>query len=233
MWFASFIGGPLAGGYVLASNFKLFSEPGKVRVTVISTMVFTVVLFWSLFLLPEVSPVPEHLIPIIYTATFAALMKYHQGARIDAHMAVGGAARKWWHVVVVALISLAILTLSLFVFVIIPSGGWDLEARTYGAMGNEIAYEAGNLTTAEVDECAKALEIAGFFDSSQTSYIYLEKSGDTLLFSANVLDTNINDPEVVAWFSQMQDDLEAALPDRKVVINLMRDDIENVARRFE
>jgi hypothetical protein len=45
IWRATFLGGPLVAGYLLAENFKAFNEPEKVRKTWIIAVLATIIIF--------------------------------------------------------------------------------------------------------------------------------------------------------------------------------------------
>lgn len=121
MWVATFLGGPLAGGYVMAQNFKAFNEPGKAVTTWICTVIATIVIFGAIFSIPNSAKIPGQLIPIFYTVIMASLMKHFQGASITAHINAGGQTYNWGRVIVVGLLGL-LSTFAIIAIIIIALG---------------------------------------------------------------------------------------------------------------
>lgn len=121
MWVATFLGGPLAGGYVMAKNFKAFNEPAKAAITWICTIIATVVIFGVIFSIKDSAKIPGQLIPIIYTVIMSSLMKHFQGAAITSHINAGGQIYNWGRVVVVGLLGL-LSTFAIIGIIIIALG---------------------------------------------------------------------------------------------------------------
>jgi len=109
----AFLGGPLAGGYLVAENYKAFGQPDKVRKTWIVTISSMLVLCVVGYLLRNVTSFPNLIVPVAYSSAGGALMRYLQGKQIDAHKANGGPTYHWTRAFVAGLVGL-IVTLCLF-----------------------------------------------------------------------------------------------------------------------
>lgn len=114
--FATYLGGPLAAGYLLSKNFKQLGDhemaDNAFRIGLFSTLL----LFGSILFIPEaiMEKLPGSLIPAIYTAiTYAVVMQY-QEKRIQAHLAEGGAKISGWKASGVGLLCLLITLLYAF-----------------------------------------------------------------------------------------------------------------------
>lgn len=104
---ASFIGGPLAGAYLIAANFKQLGEGNKVAKTWLwSIVIFTAVMTISFFL-------PDSIPNIVYNLIFFLIVSFfvqkYQAEKIEAHVNSGGLTYKTYRAVLIAILSLLIL----------------------------------------------------------------------------------------------------------------------------
>jgi hypothetical protein len=118
----TFIGGPIMAGYFMAENYKVFGEYGKAKAAWIYAIAATVVIFGSIFLIPEAAHVPNYIIPIAYCWIAFYLTQHFQGAQITAHATTGEGLFGWGRVVLISLIGLAV-TMVFLVIGIIATGG--------------------------------------------------------------------------------------------------------------
>src|ERR1700712_4767815 len=110
----TFLGGPLVAGYFIAENYKVFGEAGKGKAAWIYAIAFSIVLFGSIFAIPDDVHVPGYIIPIIYCWVTYYLVQHFQGKQIDALTNGGEGLFSWWRVVLIGLIGLAV-TMALLV----------------------------------------------------------------------------------------------------------------------
>lgn len=103
---ATFIGGPLIAGYLIAGNYKQLGELKKVKWTWLCTIIATILIFIIAFFLPSKSSAP--LFPIVYSGGTFYLVRHLQGAGIKAHVAAGGKTWSVWHAVLISLAGLVI-----------------------------------------------------------------------------------------------------------------------------
>jgi hypothetical protein len=111
---ATFIGGPLVAGYLIAEKFKAFNEPGKAKKTWIYTIVATVFIFGVAFLIPESDKIPHVVFPLLYTWAIYYLVRHFQGSFISSHISTGGQVYNWGRIIAVSLIGLAITFIAIF-----------------------------------------------------------------------------------------------------------------------
>jgi len=107
-WVATYIGGPLVAGYIIAENFKAFNEHDKAKKTWLYTIVATILILIGAFFIPEeiLIAFPNAIIPMIYTLTAYAFMYHFQNKNISAHKISEGKFFSWWRVVGIGLIGL-------------------------------------------------------------------------------------------------------------------------------
>ena len=115
---ATFLGGPIAAGYLIRENYQELKEPDKGRQVFIYSLVFTFVLFGGMFLIPEniLDSIPNLLIPIIYTALISLYVERIQGKILDKHKVLGNAFQSGWKAAGIGFVSLLIIGLVLIGF---------------------------------------------------------------------------------------------------------------------
>lgn len=108
---ATFLGGPLIAGYLIAENFKHLGEPQKIR----KTWLWTILSFISLIIIAAFMPaaVPNVVFAALYTGATYFIVKKYQSAQIQAHREAGGYMYKTSRTVVTGIIG------ALFLFAII------------------------------------------------------------------------------------------------------------------
>ena len=89
IWAGTFLGGPLAAGYLIAENFKILNESEKVKNTWFISILCTIIIFGGVLLIPNIDKIPRQLIPLIYTAIAYYIVKYYQGAKIEEFLKTG------------------------------------------------------------------------------------------------------------------------------------------------
>ncbi len=110
----TFLGGPLVAGYLIAENFKAFNQPEKAKKTWAYTIIATVVIFGSIFLIPDHVKMPNQIIPLIYTFIAAYLARHYQGKNIAAHLDSGGQLFSWWRAIAIGIIGLVTIIVLIF-----------------------------------------------------------------------------------------------------------------------
>jgi hypothetical protein len=108
---ATFLGGPLAGAYLIAENFKAFHDPTKAYTTWLYTIIISVVIFGILFLIPAAENVPNLVFPALFALAAHYVVKHFQGDKLTTHINSGGPVHSGWRVLAVTLISLIVTLL--------------------------------------------------------------------------------------------------------------------------
>ncbi|MEK7545102.1 MAG: hypothetical protein AAB551_03145 [Patescibacteria group bacterium] len=105
--FASYLGGPLAGCYMLSKNFENFGKINEAEETLRIGTITTLLLFGLLAFIPEsiMVHIPKHLIPVMYTIAIYAFTKKHQEKDIQTHLKNGGTKHSGWDAFWVSLVS--------------------------------------------------------------------------------------------------------------------------------
>ena len=113
---ATFLGGPLAAGYLIGENYKALNKPEEGRTALIIGIVSTLVLFVGIFMIPEtmVDQIPKQIIPLIYTSFIYGFVEWKQGDILKAHKKNNNPFFSGWRAAGIGLISLLIIGIGVF-----------------------------------------------------------------------------------------------------------------------
>ncbi len=116
---ATFLGGPLAAGYMIGENFKALDKPNEGRNSLIIGIVSTIVLFSGIFMIPEniLDKIPRQLIPLIYTGIIWGIVEWKQGEILKSHKENGNPFFSGWRAAGIGFISLIIMSIGIFGYV--------------------------------------------------------------------------------------------------------------------
>jgi len=235
IWVGTFLGGPLAAGYLIAENFKAFNETDKAKKTWIYAIIATVIVFGGVFLIPDNVKIPNQIIPLIYTAIAYYLVQNFQGQSISAHINSGGQLFSWWRTIAVGLIGLAITIIPIFGFALLSDVNTNAgtDTKTYGIMKHEIAFDKNNVSENEVNKIADGLIKTTFFDEAVTKYVYATKVNNNFELSISVVDGIANDSQALQPFLDLRTDLQTLFPNNKIIFKLVVDNLDNVVKTIE
>jgi len=235
IWVGSLLGGPLVAGYLIAENFKVFNQPERVKKTWIFTIIFTIVVFGIIFLMPDTVKIPDQLFPFIYTYIAYQIVQLYQKAKITAHINAGGQLYSWWRTIVVGLIGLIFTVAPIFAFVMLTDTttktGTDI--KTYGIMKHEISFDKNNISEKEVNKLADAFITTTFFDQASTKYVYAQKVGNNYEISISCNNSVTNNSETLKAFVELKSEMQKLFPNNKIVFDLVVDNLDNVVKRLE
>ncbi|QXP61513.1 hypothetical protein [Olleya sp. HaHaR_3_96] len=116
---ATFLGGPLAAGYMIGENFKVLNQPKKGRIALILGIVSTVIIFVGILMIPEeiINKIPNIVIPAIYIAIILGLVEHTQGEALKSHKDNDHIFFSGWRAAGIGLISLLIIGIGLFGYI--------------------------------------------------------------------------------------------------------------------
>lgn len=113
---ATYIGGPLAAGYLIQKNFETLEQPDKARKSLIIGIISTIVLFAGIFAIPEViiDKIPKFLIPAVYTGIIFFIVNRIQGETLKNHKESNGEFYSGWKAAGIGAIALVIIFAGIF-----------------------------------------------------------------------------------------------------------------------
>ena len=234
IWSGTYLGGPLAAGYMMAENFRVFHEPAKARMSWVLGVITTIVLFGGVLLLPDDINIPNYLIPASYAALAFALSRHYQQKDMDRHVAAGGQFHSWKRTFGMSLLIAVVTALPVFGLVYLTEDSAD--KRYYGVTQNEIYYDGDNMSVAEVDYMGAALTGVGFFDDASKKHVYVHSvDGTPRTYEISIsLDTSmVSLPEATELLTRMRKEVQSLFSDDTIVINIVAEDSGRVVKRIE
>ena len=228
----TFLGGPLAAGYLISENFKTLDQKEKVLPTWAITVAASMVIFGSIFLIPDSVKIPNQLIPLIYTAIVYFIVNKIQGDKIKAYTSEAGNAFSAWRSAGISLICAIVTVIPIFAYVFLTDPTINATTKAYGNLKHEI-YFTRNVSEAEADQVATALTEIRFFDEGQQESIFLDKKGNQYIISIPLIKDAWNEPEVVNYYDRLRADVQTFFSTSKVAINLCSDDVADVKKTLK
>lgn len=233
IWLGSFLGGPLVAGYFIAENFKVFKDYEKAKTTWIIAIISTIIVFGTIFLIPENVNIPNQIIPLIYTGIAYYVAKHFQEQKIKDHVNNGGEFFNWYRTIGTALIGLLITVVAVItIFLFIDKATSSEITKEYGVMNNEIVFD-NSVSAAEVDKIAVAFEKTTFFDNTVTKFAYLKKINNNYEISISCNKSIQNEREAQEPFVELRNDMQNLFPNNKIIFNLVVGNLDNVVKRLE
>lgn len=217
---ASFFGGALGGGFLLAMNSSRLQD-GKGRKALLVSLAVTLVTLLLAFVLPEGFPGPALAVAAGFSMrSFATSL---QGPAIQEHLARGGPRGSTGRVVLVTLLSTLLVLGPVFALAF----GWEMSKfqQVYHLGKDEVYYRSG-ATEAEAHSLAERLKISGFFSDRGVS-VMLTHPGDGYHVGFVVDEGAWDDPKLSDAFREMGQDIsKEVFSGQKVVVELMDDGAE-------
>lgn len=122
---ATFIGGPLAAGYLIRENYLSLNKPDEGRKSLLIGIASTILLFIGIFMIPEsiMDKVPNQILPAIYTGIVLYIVAKIHGTILYQHKENGNEFYSEWKAAGIGLISAIILVIGIFGYAyILPDG---------------------------------------------------------------------------------------------------------------
>ncbi len=232
-WTATFLGGPLAAGYLFAENFKALNQPHKVRPTWIIAIIMLVLVLSLAFLIPDSSDFPGRIIPFVYTGIASLLFLKYQGKSVESHINAGGQVHTWGRVTIVGLIGLVLTVAPIFAIIYLPTSITqpNLTTKTYGNfVKHEIDFDKTNLSEQEVDFIAEGFTNAGFFDAESSKFLYIEKDQNVYKISISCIPGIENDAPLLEAYEGLRQDMDRHLSNNQVEFLMTVEYLENVVK---
>ncbi len=230
----TFLGGPLAAGYILAHNYKIFGEPEKAKKVWIGCIAFTVLLLFFIFKIPSSVKIPNEIIPLIYTGIASVFIHYYQGKQIEDYVRKGGQHFGGGRVAAVALVCILITAATIFGYLYVSDPLLTASKKEYGITNNEIIYKSSNISDQELDRIAASLKTLGLFGDAKTVSTYIVKDGTDYDISIPVRAHAWDETAVVDDFKSFRDNLQNDFPANHIIINMCsEDDIADIKKTLK
>lgn len=118
---SAFLGGPLAGAYLLSKNFNTFDDPENARSSLRIGLITTLGMFLVMLIIPKeiIADMPSFLMPLLSTFAAHLIVEKYQKKQLAEIMDKGAAKESNWKAAGISVIFAFISMLILFTFVIL------------------------------------------------------------------------------------------------------------------
>lgn len=252
---AAFFGGPLAAGYLLIQNYKVFGQQEKVGIAWAIAIIGGCCFFGGgLAINHFLVDIPDFIYGLISLFFARAIFVRDQAVAVAAHLKDGGNKQSGWRVagvlgVVYALV--VVLFLGGF-FTLYDLEDWEeeeqempveqeattgLTSRSYGGMDHMISYDQGQWNAEDVDEIGTALISSGFFGQRRQRLLYMSVEmlpDDAMRWIVWVVETpeRAASPQIDAVYERVKEDLGRVFMFEEVNIVLTNEAWEEEYKRF-
>jgi hypothetical protein len=141
---ATFIGGPLAAGYLIRENYLTLNKPDEGKKSLIIGIISTIILFGGIFIIPEsiLDKVPNQILPLIYTGIIYLIVEKIHGQILNKHKENKNEFFSGWRAAGIGLISLVVLSIGIFGYVFLSPD--DAEHEIYNTQLTEFSKNETN-----------------------------------------------------------------------------------------
>jgi hypothetical protein len=224
------IGGALAGGYLFWRTFKSLGESTKAKAAIIVTGIVALVSFGLIF---TIESIPTLLFPAVHLGITTGVLRAYLSEPIHAYLAASKPVYGWANTMLVSIVSLAITVAILATPILLYPSSRAPAAKQYGSLRHEVQYDPSNISEPEVDRLANALTMSGFFDDVQQKTIDASRSGERYVLTFYCNETIRTDPEAIAPFAGLRNDMQQSFPDDPLIFDLVIGTPENLVKRLE
>lgn len=197
VFWAAFLGTPLAAGIVMAINYARVGNKSAARIAALIGMLATVAVFTVIYMIPEkvLDKFPNAVFYVPQLIIVYLVAKNLQDELVSEHAAKGGFVASSWRSVGIGVICLLVVGVAVFgvAYLVEPSFGTVLE------FGNDEVYYSGDATEDDARKLAEALREIEYFGASGAS-VRLESSSGQHTVSFVLVDNAWGDAELVDAF---------------------------------
>ncbi|PNQ73084.1 hypothetical protein C1T31_08830 [Hanstruepera neustonica] len=162
---ATFLGGPLAGGFMISENFRAINKPVQGRNALLMAILVAIAVFSMVFFVPEtiLDKIPNVIIPSLYTVIGLGIVEWQMGDLLKNHKAANKPFYSGWRAAGIGLISL-IITFAILLAGIFLLGNdavyeeYDTQMEPYFENENNTLGFYDRLETASVNELLYELD---------------------------------------------------------------------------
>lgn len=231
----TFLGSPLAGGWLMAKNFSIFGEKSRARNTWITAILACMVVFGIILFVPGADKISGAGITAAYVVIAHRLVKHYQGTRIAEHRKSMQPFFSWWRAIGISLAAVVICVVLILGLAQISYSmeTASLRSNAYGTTGNQVHFKQGHVTESETAQIAEALKKSGFFTDDDQKAVFLETIPGGYEVKIPCNPEYKSDPGMIKFFAQLRAAVQLQYPDKKIVFLLFVDTVDNVIKRLE
>jgi hypothetical protein len=186
---ATFFGSPLAGAFMIATNYKRLGKRGNGYLAFLLGAAVTAILIYIGWNHPKFGWILV-VVGIVGTMQSARSL---QGAAVSEHVALGGALESKWKAFGVAVVTSAVVFVALLAVLML------LNPATVTIGTKDQVQYSGTATKDQATALGNALKADGYFQD-QGALVLLHKGSKGTVISFRVQDGTWNDPKMVSNF---------------------------------
>ncbi len=188
---ATFFGGPLAAGFLMAKNYIAFGNRPAAQNTLIISFISSILVLALVSIMPHQSKdaIPNMLLPMFYTAVVTVLVANLQGSKIDEYINTKGAKASNWLAFGYGMLGAAITFILIFTFAYnVPYQGYE---RSIKVNKNITLYYKKTIDTSYSKHVSSTIELSGFLDIDEDIDVFLSEESDTYLLKFIITDRDV------------------------------------------
>jgi len=226
---ATFIGGPLAAGFLIGKNFKVFGNENAARNSVmlglISTLVIMIVLFYFPFPLPMpflfLNTNPYALLPVICASIIGVMVNKYQGDQIKEFLDHEGTVESRWKAFGYGVAGLACILV--FMFFMVKSVSMKGYEKSVSINKSVVLHYSKEIHDSIPYKIAKTLQTNDFMGIHKKSDVFLSLENNTyklkiLTIERSVLTNTRLNVQLAGMENVLNDQIK---PDKKIVIGFI------------
>jgi len=234
---ASFLGGPLAAGWLVSVNYRRMNEPRAARNALIQGGIATLALVGLMIGLPPswVEQVPGVTVPLIYTGLIWMLADRLQGRALAAHFARGGLRHSLWRAVGISLVAaLPVAVILLAMTALVPmTPPFDFEGKPVevGESG-DLIFPYGDIPAEVTETVGRVLTEEGVFADDRPDVAGLRIENEEYFLEVPVPLSSWSDLGILSRLQRSQERLNEALSGRSIEVVMIHQGVSGIQRRI-
>jgi hypothetical protein len=177
---ATFFGGPLAAGFLISKNYKVFGNEDAARNSIFTGIISTLLLFAGIFMIPEniFAKIPQSLIPAVYTLIIYGIVEKLQGQKIKDFLSENGQKASNWLAAGYGFLGLLIIAGFLVIMILnMPTEGYE---KSINIENNVVLHYNKKIDKSKSQLIASAIKQSGYMEGSKGADLFL--SDETMFY---------------------------------------------------
>lgn len=230
---STFLGGPLAGIYLIAYNFRQIGKESAARHT------WLIGIPTIIILIPLLMSIPEHIISesiskyfhLLWVIPVYIVVKIYQQKEIENHLASGGEKGSAWKATGIGFVSLVILLLYIFLLALIMTKNieaipeFEVSVVQMEKSGCIVYYDSTVISQTEARVAGAILEKVGYFEPHSIDVNALfYKMKDKYTVAVAVDESVFSDAHLERILKYALQELQTTYKDRRCQLRLLSTD---------